>query len=82
MTDAAAPKFPSVSQRRLASLLNGAGGTELRKRLADRGVHRTQLWKYATGQRQPEITPATYIHNETDGEVAATGWVVAKRKVA
>lgn len=76
MADSAAPKFPSRSQRRLAKLLDGPKGKAFRLRLAERGVHRTQLWKYATGQRQPDLTPAMEMHFESRGYIAATGWVV------
>lgn len=62
----------STSSLALENLLNTEGANA---RLAkETGIHRTQLWRYATGRSKPDAEQVAKIHRATDGQVAADGW--------
>jgi hypothetical protein len=40
-------------------------------------VHRTMLWRFRTGRRQPDAETIAKLHNLSNGRVAANGWTRA-----
>ena len=37
-------------------------------------IHRTELWRYATGRVTPSAERASLMHHLTGGRIAAHGW--------
>jgi DNA-binding transcriptional regulator YdaS (Cro superfamily) len=71
-------RFPSASQRALSDeLATHVGRERLLARLAG-VVHRTQVWRFATGRRRPDVKAATALDAATDGRVPASGWATAR----
>jgi hypothetical protein len=66
-------KYPSVSQRMLAEWLE-KHGTEFRAKCLERGVDRVSLWRYARGDRRPDIGPMFIIADVSEGFISAEGW--------
>lgn len=69
-----APRFPSPSQRALATELE-QHGEEFRRKLAGI-VHRTQVWRFATGQRRPEDKAKAAMAEASGGRVSRDGWLL------
>jgi transcriptional regulator with XRE-family HTH domain len=61
----------SRSSRALAAFLEERGVTAIAQLTK---IHRTQLWKYATGKRKPDADQIAKLHRVSDGLVAAEGW--------
>jgi hypothetical protein len=61
----------SPSSRSLATLLDHPLWCE---RLRETGIHKTMLWRYATGRGKPRAVQAGLIHKATKGRVSALGW--------
>lgn len=61
----------SLSSRALAAYVKEHGaGTVVEKTQ----IHRTQLWRYATGRGKPDAEQVAKLHRMSDGVVAADGW--------
>jgi hypothetical protein len=65
----------SESSRSLAAFLDEKGVSAI-ARLT--GIHRTQLWKYATHKAKPDADQIAKLHRVSDGRVAAEGWETIK----
>ncbi len=63
---------PTPSGRMLAQLLAEDG--EVARRIRASGIHRTQLWRFATLQRVPAAKAIAILSVVSDGLVAADGW--------
>lgn len=61
----------SPSSRALGELLEELGYPKVTE---DTGIHRTQLWRYATGRQKPDHAQIAKLHRAYDGRVAADGW--------
>lgn len=67
------PQQPlSASAAALAEILLNK---ELAKKLETR-FHRTMLWRWSTGRGLPDLERATLLDEQTEGQVAAKGWIV------
>lgn len=58
---------------RLVALLDEDGDAARKIR---QSIHRTQLWKYTSGKRRPDVDGAYQIEQLTDGRVLASDWGV------
>ena len=61
----------SASSRALQALIEEIGAAAVSK-ASD--VHRTQLWRYATGRGKPDADQIAKLHRASSGRVAADGW--------
>lgn len=62
----------SESSIELAKVIEEVGPAELSRQT---GIHRTQLWRYATGKSRPDADQIAKLHKGTGGRVAADGWL-------
>jgi len=65
-------RTPSLSSRALHEELKAEGAVARMSEAT--GIHRTQLWRYATGRRKPNAEQIAKLHRATGGRVAADGW--------
>jgi transcriptional regulator with XRE-family HTH domain len=63
----------SIASRALSRILDEGG--EKKERVLALGLHRSQLWRYATGRGKPDADQVAKLAQATDGEVAADGWL-------
>ena len=63
----------SIASRALSRILDEGG--EKKERVLSLGLHRSQLWRYATGRGKPDADQIARLDQATDGEVAAGGWL-------
>lgn len=66
------PRPLSMAAKGLDEALNG--DKALTKRLEEKGVHRTMLWRFRTGRGKPSVETAALIERETGGLAPASGW--------
>lgn len=62
---------PSPSSRALAKLTERP---EWIARLTQAGIHKTMVWRYASGRGKPNVQIAGLIHEVTRGRVSAATW--------
>lgn len=62
----------SLASQALAGWLETDGATASLAR--ETGIHRTQLWRYATGRGKPDAEQVAKIHRATAGDVSAEAW--------
>ena len=62
----------SRSSRQLAAVLRTGG--KFAEACRNCGIHKTQLWRYATGRGKPDAEQVAKLHRATNGRVAAYGW--------
>ncbi len=65
----------SLSSRALAAFVKEHGAGYITDRTQ---IHRTQLWRYATGRGKPDAEQVAKLYRATDGAVAADGWETVK----
>ena len=61
----------SASSLALKALIDERGWAAIAEAAS---MHRTALWKYATGLRKPDAEGVARLHRISDGKVAADGW--------
>lgn len=64
----------SQASRNLAVVLQNNG--KLAAAVYKTGIHRTLIWRYATGRTQPNVGHAAKLHRATGGRVPAYGWEI------
>ena len=62
---------PSPASRALAKLIEHPAWIE---RFEKAGIHKTMVWRYATGRGKPRSDLAGTIHQMTRGRVSAAKW--------
>jgi len=61
----------SLSSRALAAYVKEHGAGFVVEKTQ---IHRTQLWRYATGRGKPDAEQVAKLHRVSEGRVAADGW--------
>jgi hypothetical protein len=61
----------SPSSRALAKLIEHPAWVE---RFERAGIHKTMVWRYASGRGKPSVQLAGVIHEVTRGRVSAATW--------
>ena len=67
------------SARALREVLDEGGDVADRIRAK---FHRITRWKWTRGRRKPDAVSLTWLHDITDGRVAADGWLTACERSA
>lgn len=66
--------------RALAAILDAESGPDavVAEKIRAR-VHRTALWRYLTGRREPDLATATFLDQVSDGRIGAARWLTNTR---